>query len=82
MHLSHSDSFFSAEFLAELQQIRRDIHAHPELCFEEQRTADLVANKLTEWSIPFIRGMGITGNNAWNISHEKRTVYKQEPSRI
>jgi amidohydrolase len=45
----------------ELQQIRRDIHAHPELCFEEQRTADLVAAKLTEWGIPIIRGMGVTG---------------------
>ena len=40
---------------------RRDIHAHPELCFEEQRTADLVAAKLTEWGIPIHRGMGTTG---------------------
>jgi amidohydrolase len=44
-----------------LQQIRRDIHAHPELCFQEQRTADLVSTKLTEWGIPIIRGMGVTG---------------------
>jgi hippurate hydrolase len=49
------------QFQAELQQIRRDIHAHPELCFEELRTADLVAEKLTEWGIPILRGMGITG---------------------
>lgn len=49
------------EFHSELQQIRRDIHAHPELCFEEQRTADVVAQKLTEWGIPIMRGMGITG---------------------
>ncbi|HJV84860.1 MAG TPA: M20 aminoacylase family protein [Noviherbaspirillum sp.] len=49
------------EFQSELQQIRRDIHAHPELCFEEQRTANVVAQKLTEWGIPIIRGMGITG---------------------
>lgn len=41
--------------------IRRDIHAHPELCFEEIRTADLVAQKLTEWGIPIHRGMGKTG---------------------
>ncbi len=41
--------------------LRRDIHAHPELCFEEQRTADLVAAKLTEWGIPIHRGMGTTG---------------------
>src|ERR1700726_3941225 len=44
-----------------LQQIRRDIHAHPELRYEEQRTADLVAAKLTEWGIPILRGMGGTG---------------------
>ena len=41
--------------------VRRDIHAHPELCFEEVRTADLVARKLTEWGIPIHRGMGTTG---------------------
>jgi len=49
------------EFHSELQRIRRDIHAHPELCFEENRTADVVAEKLTEWGIPIVRGMGVTG---------------------
>lgn len=44
-----------------MAEIRRDIHAHPELCFEEIRTADLVAQKLTEWGIPIHRGMGKTG---------------------
>lgn len=48
-------------FHAELQQIRRDIHAHPELCFEEHRTSAMVAQKLQEWGIPVIRGMGGTG---------------------
>src|SRR5450830_1828565 len=46
---------------ASLASIRRDIHAHPELCFEELRTADLVASKLTEWGIPIHRGLGTTG---------------------
>src|SRR5450830_918364 len=46
---------------ASLASIRRDIHAHPELCFEELRTADLVASKLTEWGIPVHRGLGSTG---------------------
>ena len=46
---------------AGIASIRRDIHAHPELCFEEVRTADLVAKKLTEWGIPIHRGMGTTG---------------------
>ncbi len=48
-------------FQSELQQIRRDLHAHPELCYEEQRTADIVAAKLGEWGIPFVLGLGVTG---------------------
>jgi amidohydrolase len=46
---------------ASIAAIRRDIHAHPELCFEEVRTADVVAEKLTEWGIPIHRGLGTTG---------------------
>lgn len=45
----------------EIQAIRRDIHAHPELRFEEQRTSDLVAAKLAEWGIEVHRGLGKTG---------------------
>jgi len=48
-------------FQPALQQIRRDLHAHPELCYEEQRTADVVAARLTEWGIPVVRGLGVTG---------------------
>jgi len=46
---------------AEMAAIRRDLHAHPELCFQEVRTADLVADKLTQWGIPVHRGLGTTG---------------------
>jgi hippurate hydrolase len=46
---------------SELETIRRDIHAHPELCYEEQRTADVVASRLAEWGIPVVRGLGVTG---------------------
>jgi amidohydrolase len=46
---------------AAITAIRRDIHAHPELCFEENRTADVVAGRLTEWGIPIHRGLGKTG---------------------
>jgi amidohydrolase len=46
---------------ASIAVVRRDIHAHPELCFEEVRTADVVAQKLTEWGIPIHRGLGKTG---------------------
>ena len=48
-------------FQDELRQIRRAIHAHPELCFEEHHTAGLVAAKLAEWDIPVVRGLGATG---------------------
>lgn len=49
------------EFHSELQQIRREIHAHPELGYEEQLTSELVARKLTEWGIPIVRGLATTG---------------------
>jgi len=45
----------------EIATLRRDIHAHPELCFKEVRTADVVAQKLTEWGISIHRGLGTTG---------------------
>lgn len=45
----------------ELTAIRHDIHKHPETAFEENRTADVVAAKLTEWGIPIHRGLGKTG---------------------
>jgi len=47
--------------LAELIEIRRDIHAHPELGFEEHRTAALVAGKLREWGLEVHEGIGGTG---------------------
>ncbi len=46
---------------ASIATLRRDIHAHPELCFEEKRTSDLIAKALTDWGIPVHRGMGTTG---------------------
>ncbi len=44
-----------------IARIRKDIHAHPELRFEEHRTADLVAQQLTAWGVPIHRGLGGTG---------------------
>jgi hippurate hydrolase len=48
-------------FHDELTAIRRDIHAHPELGFEEQRTSDLVADRLAGLGIEVHRGLGQTG---------------------
>ncbi|WP_407528539.1 M20 aminoacylase family protein [Methylobacterium oryzisoli] len=47
--------------LDELTAIRRDLHAHPELGFEETRTAGLVADKLASWGIEVHRAVGRTG---------------------
>jgi len=49
------------EIQGEIATIRRDIHAHPELAFEESRTADIVAAKLAEWGLEVTRGLGKTG---------------------
>jgi hippurate hydrolase len=45
---------------ATITALRREIHAHPELCFQERQTSDLVAAKLTEWGIPIRRGLART----------------------
>jgi amidohydrolase len=50
-----------AEFHDELTEWRHDIHAHPELGFEEQRTSDFVAQKLAEFGCEVFRGIGKTG---------------------
>ncbi len=45
----------------EFIHLRRDIHQHPELAFEEHRTAALVADKLEGWGYAVERGIGGTG---------------------
>src|SRR5258707_6129890 len=50
-----------AGFQTEPTAIRRDIHRHPETAFEEQRTSQIVADKLTSWGIEVHRGLAKTG---------------------
>ncbi|MEN9329908.1 MAG: putative hydrolase YxeP, partial [Pseudomonadota bacterium] len=50
-----------ANRVGEFIQIRRDLHAHPELAFEEHRTASLVAHKLAAWGYEVTTGLGGTG---------------------
>jgi len=52
------------EFIDQLElikNIRRDIHAHPELKFTEFRTSELIANQLKAWGIQTHIGLGKTG---------------------
>ncbi|MGA7983689.1 MAG: M20 aminoacylase family protein [Burkholderiales bacterium] len=49
------------KFHAELREIRHDIHAHPELGFEEDRTSAIVAGRLAAWGIEVHRGLARTG---------------------
>ena len=56
-YLLHALQARAGEFIS----LRRDIHRHPELAFEEHRTAALVADKLQGWGYAVQRGIGGTG---------------------
>ena len=59
----------------ELALWRKDIHAHPELGFEENRTADFVAQKLEEFGIQVNRGIGKTGLvGVLRVGNETRSI--------
>ncbi|WP_068118871.1 amidohydrolase [Tropicimonas marinistellae] len=47
--------------LADLTALRRDLHAHPELGFEEHRTSEIVAHRLEAAGLEVTRGLGGTG---------------------
>ena len=51
----------NAPNINQLTAFRRDLHMHPELKYEETRTADKIAAYLTALGIPMARGLGTTG---------------------
>jgi len=52
---------FIKQHHGELTNIRRDIHAHPEIGFTEQRTAKIVADLLKKWGYEVHENIGKTG---------------------
>ena len=59
----------------ELARWRRDLHAHPELGFEEERTSDFVAAKLEEFGVQVTRGVGGTGVvGVLRVGNETRSI--------
>ena len=72
----------------DLTAIRRDIHKHPEMAYEENRTADIVAGLLEEWGLEVHRGLGKTGvvgtlrrggsNRAIGLRADMDALYIQE----
>ena len=50
-----------ADYAPEMTAWRQDLHAHPEIAFQEHRTSDRVAELLTGWGIEVTRGIAGTG---------------------
>ncbi|MES2836139.1 MAG: M20 family metallopeptidase [Bacteroidota bacterium] len=51
----------SSEYLEEIIAVRRHLHAHPELSFEEHNTSKFICQKLDEYKIPYTKGIVKTG---------------------
>ncbi len=51
----------ATQYLAETIEIRRHLHANPELSFQEFRTSDYIASKLKQLGIPYQQGIVKTG---------------------
>jgi len=75
-HLKSKIQNLSKKYFSETIEIRRYLHAHPELSFEEYATSDFIASKLKEYKIPFEQGMVKTGIVALikGCNPEKKTI--------
>ncbi|HCM75080.1 MAG TPA: amidohydrolase [Cytophagales bacterium] len=61
MPLLHSIKQLSEKYFSHTQEIRRHLHAHPELSYNEFNTAKFVAQKLTEYGLTPTEGIAETG---------------------
>lgn len=61
MSLSPNDVTPVGDLLPDLISLRRDLHAHPELAYEERRTAGIVAHALRLLGLEVCEGVGGTG---------------------
>src|ERR1035438_9957981 len=61
MSLKKNIKLLSEKYLSEIIQVRRHLHSHPELSFEEYNTSKFISEKLKEWNIPFADGIVKTG---------------------
>lgn len=48
-------------YLPQMVEIRHDLHAHPELGYEEHRTSKIIADLLKTWGYEVTTGLGKTG---------------------
>jgi amidohydrolase len=71
----------SKEFLPEIIRIRRHIHQHPELSFEEYKTAEFIQSELIKIGIPFTYGhvnTGIVGTIEGKDPHSKTILLRAD----
>jgi len=61
MKLKDKITELSKSYFDEILEIRRHIHANPELSFEEFKTSEFICSKLDNWKIPYEKGFVKTG---------------------
>lgn len=74
--MSHAQSTFALadDVLAQLIAIRRDLHAHPQLSYEETYASAVVQRWLGEWNIPFEAGIAETGVVGWLLPENEQVA--------
>lgn len=61
MELEHKIKEASKKYIDEIIKVRRHLHQHPELSYQEFKTSEYIRNKLDEHQIPYTHGYVNTG---------------------